>query len=183
MYSPCGDMVFDEAMSSVLQFEGGLTHDSADSGGWTNFGICQLDIDPETGKTFTESGIKSLTVSKAKNIYKEKYWDAMGCSYMPVLTSREVFDWGVNAGISRAINDLQRLIYSAQHDGQWGPATLNDLKYYLSKHSDHDLATAYAQLRENTYKHWGIGSQEVFLQGWLNRNEALARELGLAVNR
>lgn len=178
-YLPCGDVAFFPAIKQVLKAEGGLTHDLNDSGGWTNYGICQSDINPKTNQTFTEREIKALDLNTAEDIYRANYWKKLGCSKLPYLTSREVFDWGVNAGVNRAISTLQKLIWSSQTDGLFGEKTLNDLKYYLTKHTDIELATAYAKERDLIYRSWGKGSQSCFLEGWLNRNNALARELGL----
>ena len=133
MYKACGDLVFPELIKKIIQdYEGeSITHISGDKGGWTKFGICQLDIDPTTGHLYTESGIKNLTIEGAIPIYFNKYWLPLGCACMPKALAIEVLDWGINHGIQPAIWLLQHLILSSQNDGIFGPKTLADLKFYL----------------------------------------------------
>jgi len=173
VYTCCGDALFPEWIEYIINNYEGTTanNDPGDSGGWTKFGICQLDVDPKTNRFFTEKAIKALTMDQAIAIYKTKYWDSMGCSNMPAAIAIEVLDFGINSGIYRAISTLQHLIYSELIDGIWGPSTLNDLKYYLSKHSLSELVNNYADYREQCYILWSSANgQEIFRNGWLNRN-------------
>ena len=173
VYTCCGDSVFPEWVEYIINNYEGITAENnpPDPGAWTKFGICQLDVDPKTHQKFTEEGIKALTMDEAVDIYKTKYWNIMGCSDMPAAIAMEVLDFGINAGVSRAITTLQHLVYSQKIDGIWGPSTLNDLRYYLSKHSLSELVEGYAAYREQCYIRWSsVKGQEIFRNGWLNRN-------------
>src|SRR5947208_2993731 len=84
---------FEVCVTKVLKDEGGYTNDPADSGGKTNFGITQKE---------TSIDVKTITMSQAKDIYKRKYWDVLGCDNLPSGVDYSVFDYGVNSGVGRA---------------------------------------------------------------------------------
>jgi len=83
---------FDKVIPLLLKDEGGYSNDPADSGGETNFGITQRE---------TDIPVRTMTVGQAKAIYKEKYWDALGCDTLDNGVDYTVFDYGVNSGIGR----------------------------------------------------------------------------------
>jgi lysozyme family protein len=170
---------FQDALKWCLEYEGGYSNDPQDLGGETNLGITHTEYDAyRRAKGLTPQSVRYITYSEAADMYRHKYWEAAGCPQMPRRIAISVFDWQVNSG--RGVQLLQQLIGS-QVDGVFGPKTLNDLKYYLSKHSEMELVQRYAQTREETYKSWAVGSQAVFRQGWLRRNEDLAAKLGVTV--
>jgi lysozyme family protein len=171
-YIPCTDKVFPELIKRIIEQYEGITAscDEGDPGGWTKYGICQEDINPATGDNFTEQGIKELTIDNAIDIYRETYWKVLGCAQMPKGIAIEVLDFGINAGDFVAIRKLQRLIYCQVIDGIWGAKTLNDLKYFLSKHSLKELVNDYALGREIYYRSLARNGMSRFLNGWLNRN-------------
>lgn len=170
---------FQDALKWCLEYEGGYTNDPEDSGGETNLGITHSEYDVyRDTKKLTRRSVRYITYSEAADIYRHKYWEPSGCPDMPRRIAISVFDWQVNSG--RGVRLLQSLIGSTP-DGVYGPNTLNDLKYYLSKHPETELVERYAQARENTYKKWAVGSQAVFRAGWLNRNQDLASKLGVNI--
>ena len=84
---------FDSIASRVLKIEGGYVADDAGKGE-TNFGVNKTanpDVD-----------IKGLTPEKAKAIYKERYWNAIGADSLPPEMRAVAFDAAVNHGPSKA---------------------------------------------------------------------------------
>ena len=68
---------FEHAIAIVLGNEGGLTNDKEDSGGITNFGIINDDIEDAISKGIIPKNttVKGLTIKQAIAIYKELYYD------------------------------------------------------------------------------------------------------------
>jgi lysozyme family protein len=87
-------MSFDQAVTFVLEREGGLSDDPTDPGGLTNFGISQ--------RAYPDLDIRHLTVEGATAIYKRDYWDAAGCDALTPAVALAVFDSAVNCGVQRA---------------------------------------------------------------------------------
>lgn len=84
---------FDSIANKVLKIEGGYVANDAGKGE-TNLGINKTanpDID-----------IKGLTPEKAKAIYKERYWNAIGADSLPPEMRAVAFDAAVNHGPSKA---------------------------------------------------------------------------------
>jgi len=86
--------VFDRAVQHIFKSEGGYANDPDDPGGETNFGISSVynpDVD-----------VKNLTTEKAKQIYKERYWDKIKGDKLPANIRMQVFDTAVNMGVDTA---------------------------------------------------------------------------------
>ena len=107
--------VWETAISTTLQFEGGYVNDSKDSGGETNMGISK--------RAYPDVDIKNLTLQKAKNIYYFDYWLRCRCQFMPDALSIAVFDFAVNSGIKTAIKKLQMAL-GVSVDGVVGNQTI-----------------------------------------------------------
>ena len=94
----------------------GYVNIQGDRGGLTSYGIAQ-NANPDID-------VDSLNLSKAKQIYKTRYWDACKCDLLPEGLDIAVFDAAVNMGVSRSIKLLQETI-GAKVDGVLGNQTLN----------------------------------------------------------
>lgn len=84
---------FDSIANRVLKIEGGYVANDAGKGE-TNLGINKTanpDVD-----------IKGLTPEKAKALYKERYWNAIGADSLPPDMRAVAFDAAVNHGPSKA---------------------------------------------------------------------------------
>ena len=170
------EISFKEGLKLVLASEGGISNDAADKGGLTNLGITH----GEYAKYLAQKGLSSRPVTKislleAKDIYKHVYWLNSGCGLTPRRIAISCFDWQVNSG--RGFATLQQVLGVA-NDGIPGHKTFNELDYWLSKPGHEDrLLHNYFSLREEMYKRWALGSQRVFLDGWLRRSRALKEYL------
>ena len=150
---------FDEIIEQVLEHEGGYVNDPKDLGGETKYGI--------TKRFYPELNIKELTIEKAKQIYKQDYWDKNKVESLPQNLWHIYFDMCVNMGKRTAVKVLQRAANNKgrniEVDGGLGPMTIGALKgveldrvrafrvkYYV------DLITAKPE-------------QEKFYLGWFRR--------------
>lgn len=98
---------YDEALKGVLAHEGGYTDDAEDEGGPTNWGITIGDARAYWKKDATADDVKAMPLQVAKDIYKSKYWDKMGCDALPPGVDYCVFDYGINSGVGKALEVLR----------------------------------------------------------------------------
>jgi lysozyme family protein len=87
---------FEAALQKTLKYEGGYVADDAGKGP-SNFGI-NKSANPDVD-------VKNLTKEKARELYKKRYWDAIGGDALaakdPALATI-AFDTAVNMGVSKA---------------------------------------------------------------------------------
>ena len=106
---------FDVAFARLIDHEGGLVDHPSDPGGLTKYGISQ--------RSYPREDIRGMTLERAKEIYKNDFWNKAGCDAVPSAVIFDLFDMAVNSGVSRAIKSLQRTVGVAD-DGVLGPVTL-----------------------------------------------------------
>lgn len=85
--------VLAKALKFVFKWEGGYVNDPNDPGGETKYGISK--------RAFPYLDIKNLDLETASEIYKDKYWDEMGCDDMEPKLAISVMDAAVNCGVGR----------------------------------------------------------------------------------
>ena len=148
-----------EIIERTLRHEGGYSNDPLDAGGETKYGISK--------RAFPGLDIKNLTLEQATDIYKEKYYDALGIG--TVLSKRirwKVFDIAVNCGTFVARAMLQ-IVLGLAPDGKVGPNTLR-----AANAVPEDFILEQLSKIQSLY-YAGIAnrnpSQNRFLKGWLNR--------------
>lgn len=134
--------LFDECFKEIIKVEGGYVNNPKDSGGETMYGITKA-----TAKAFGYDGaMKSLPLSLAKQIYKERYWDALKLDDVQndcPSVCLKLCDIAVNMGVKQAAFFLQRILNIMNKegelypdivaDGKVGNLTIRALKSYLSK--------------------------------------------------
>lgn len=108
---------FEYGMDFLWGWEGGFVNDPDDPGGATNYGITintaidnGMDLNGD-GKVDVED-IKAMTPIAAMEVYKNKYWDAVGANDLPWDIGIVAFDTAVNCGVNRTlgwINQLKRV--------------------------------------------------------------------------
>lgn len=159
------DERFEDAFSEVIGLEGGYSNDPNDAGGETNWGISK--------RAYPHLDIKNLTKAHAKLIYYTDYWLKISLDKVKdKLIAIEIFEAGVNLGISKAVFNAQRglnfLGSNLKQDGVMGPVTLKVINNYL--HRDALLKCLnglqfmhYLLLVENN------PSQKIYARGWLRR--------------
>lgn len=147
-------MNFDEAITYILEYEGGYSDHPDDPGSKTKYGVSQ--------RAYPKINIKDLTVEQAKNIYKLDYWDLCGAELLPPALRLMVLDCAVLQGIQTSIKFTQRCV-GVKSDGHIGPVT----KLALNNINQIDFLIVYSKLRLERFSslpHWGT-----FGVGWTKR--------------
>lgn len=145
-------MTFDQAFDRLIGHEGGYVNNPADPGGETKFGISK--------RAYPDVEIASLTVEKAKDIYRRDFWEPLG-NVDPAIKF-QVFDFAVNAGMQTAIRKLQSAIGVAE-DGHWGPISAAK----LASMNVNDVLLLFAAHRLLYYT--SLSSFSTFGKGWTRR--------------
>lgn len=166
------EISFKSALKFVLASEGGISNDKQDLGGLTNLGITHAEYAQYRARNnLTPQSVANISLKEASRIYKQVYWLDSGCAHLPRRLATACFDWQVNSG--RGMSTLQQVL-GVDADGIPGHQTYNELSFWLSKPKNEDvLLHNYFVIREADYRRWGVGSQSVFLTGWLNRSRGL----------
>ena len=109
------EFVWEQAVSFILEQEGGYVNNPNDPGKATKYGISK--------KEYPDLDIENITLEQAKKIYKRDYWDRCKCSFIPDSLSIALFDFAVNSGTKRAITYLQKAL-EVPADGVIGNQTI-----------------------------------------------------------
>src|SRR6266446_8998438 len=110
---------FEDSIAFVLSNEGGLSNNSQDPGGLTNFGISQ--------SAFPDEDIRNMTRERAIELYKLHYWRYDAIENQRIAT--KLFDSAVNMGPVRAGRLMQQSLAAIEAgpivaDGIIGSATM-----------------------------------------------------------
>ena len=157
---------FDACFAKVIKSEGGYVNDPADAGGETNLGVTIGAWGAYLNRAIQPGEMKALTVDTVKPFYKSMYWDKVKGDDLPVGVDYAVFDFAVNAGVSRAAKFLQRAA-GAVDDGVVGSGTLA----LVAKTTPGKLLENFAEQKEAFYNTLAEKNptQQKFLKGWMNR--------------
>ena len=133
---------FETALKHTLGIEGGFSDDPRDSGGATRYGITEAKA-----RAWGYTGpMDRLPKELAIQIYREDFWDIIRLdevAKLSPLVALEMFDTGVNCGISLPVKFLQRalnifnlggvLYPDLAVDGVIGRNTLSALGAFLAR--------------------------------------------------
>jgi lysozyme family protein len=168
---------FEESLPFILRWEGGYVDHPDDPGGRTNKGVTQKTYDQWLARQGLPSRhVKLIEDDEVKRIYESDYWAPPRCDLLQRQLDLVQFDTAVNMGVSRAVRFLQTALGCAA-DGDFGPRTERAA-------SACDLGATvivYCDEREAFYRRLAERKPQlgVFLKGWLNRLNALRKEVGL----
>lgn len=158
--------MFNDALAVILRHEGGYVKHPRDPGGMTNLGITRRVWEEYTGKPATEADMRALTPAKVGPVYRKNYWDRLKCDNLPHGLALCVFDFGVNAGVSRSARYLQKMV-GVTVDGLIGPGTLGAVRAFVVRHGTAEAVRQFQQLRRDYYRQ--LGTFPTFGRGWLRR--------------
>ena len=145
---------FDRSLKLVLAYEGGWTNDPHDPGGATMWGIIQREYNAYRARHGqTQQSVRNISVSERDDIYRNEYWNAMGCDALPSGLDFCVFDAAVNSGTGRS--------------AQWLKASGGDTDKFC------DIRLAFLQ-RLSTWRYFG--------GGWGDRVASVRRSAKLFAN-
>ena len=145
--------LFKSALQFVLKWEGGYVNNENDKGGATNYGITQNTYNNWLkSKCLAYKDVRDITRAEVENIYYKNYWLKAGCDKMSPKFALLAFDTAVNMGLSR----VKQFMKAAQY-----------------KYPEKFIAARRAKYEEFSQ----YGNQKIFLKGWLNRLNALEKEI------
>lgn len=138
-------MSIDKIIDDILKVEGAkFTNDPDDRGGATKYGVTQRTLSAYLGQHVSAARVAAMTEAEARAIYYEIYVVKPGFAEVlkrSALISEELVDAGVNCGVHRASEWLQRVLNVLNRrasdfpdikvDGDVGPATLASLDAFL----------------------------------------------------
>lgn len=168
---------FEASLPFVLRWEGGYVNHPNDPGGATNKGVTQKVYDAWRRKQgLPPRSVKEIQDTEVQAIYETGYWLPPRCNDLQRHLDLVQFDTAVNMGPGRAVRFLQAAV-GCTVDGGFGPNTLRAVGAC-------DLGTtlvAYCDEREAYYRRLADRNSRlrIFLKGWLNRLNALRKEVGL----
>ena len=145
--------LFKKALDFVLKWEGGYVNNPHDRGGATNKGITQYTYNAWLkSKGLANRNVRYITQDEVEQIYYKNYWLKAGCDKMSPKFALLAFDTAVNMGLARVNQFLKA--------AQW--------KY----------PEKFIEARRAKYLEFAkYGNQKIFLQGWLNRLNALSTQI------
>jgi len=160
---------FTACLGFTLSFEGGFSNHPADPGGATMRGITQRVYDSYRDlKGIERQSVRLIAEDELQAIYRDGYWNLCFCDQLPAPVDLAVFDAAVNVGPGRSVKWLQRVV-GATEDGIIGPGTLAAIARMAPPLNALELTA----IRRAYYER--IGGP--FLNGWLNRLDALERRI------
>lgn len=168
---------FKDALPFILRWEGGYVNNPKDPGGATNKGVTQKVYDSwRRQQGLAVRDVRELTDDELDALYESGYWLPPRCNLLATPLDLVQFDTAVNMGAGRAVRFLQQAV-GATPDGSFGPGT----QQCVANCDTGATLVAYCDAREAYYR--GLPERNpnlaVFLKGWLNRLNALRKQVGL----
>jgi lysozyme family protein len=156
---------FDASFERVMKSEGGYVWDKDDAGGETNLGVTAGAWGAYLGRPLEPGEMKALTKETVKPFYRQMYWDKVKGDNLPAGVDYAIFDFAVNAGVSRAARFLQRAV-GAVDDGVIGSGTLGK----VAAADPQKILDSFADQKQRFYNGLATSpTQQKFLKGWLAR--------------
>jgi lysozyme family protein len=167
---------FERAFAFTVGNEGGYVNNPNDIGGPTKYGITISTLSSWLNRKASADDVKNMPLSTAHVIYETRYWKPVGCDR---IESPEIaicmFDFCVLRGAYIPSLYAQTICNhfggSLVTDGKIGPKSIEAINCLSPKEFIPDFsAMAEEGFREIVRNN---PSQQVFLQGWINRAHRL----------
>lgn len=159
---------FELCIDFVLKHEGGLLNDKA-TGEYSNFGITRELLQ---GINYFTKDPKELTINDAKNIYMQQFWQKYRLDlFTSDKVARKIMDMFVNMGPKQATLLIQRSLKLPAEliDGVLGHFTRGE----INEMSESQFLQGLVEESKKYYTKIAVGPKEKYLQGWLNRAQAV----------
>ena len=157
---------FNIFIEKTLEFEGGFSNASGDSGGRTIYGISENNWSEDFNKVYSlyNSGNTDSAIETAKQFYFDNFYDLQYENIIDSKLAFRLFDFGINAGKSTAVKQLQETL-GIDVDGNFGNETLTATNNF------NDISTAYQNRLNQFYLNLvaNNSNDQKFLNGWENR--------------
>jgi len=161
---------FRAALKFTLENEGLYSYDD---GAETYRGISRRYYPEWEGWRYLDRGDREEADRYVASFYYQRFWLPLRCHRLPVPLAMALFDYAVNAGIRKAVTDLQKSLNELGADiavdGIMGPVTVNAI---LSLDADR-LRKLYLKLLARRVAHYiklaRNENYEKFIRGWLVR--------------
>ncbi|MDB9513036.1 peptidoglycan-binding protein [Kamptonema animale CS-326] len=155
------------ALQFTLIWEGGYVDHPLDLGGPTNKGITQRNYDTyRIAKGLPTKEVKFIEEAEVMEIYSEMYWKPSQADSMILPLAIVHFDTAVLFGVRGAVQFLQEAL-GVGVDGIFGPQTESGMGAKNNKETALSIINGRIAYHHNRVKE--NPSQDVFLQGWVNR--------------
>jgi len=183
----------DNIIAGIIEREGSkFTNNKNDAGGPTKYGVTWRTLARYRRTPVAAEDVAALTESEARAIYYDEYVIRPGFGNVIPLSSaiaEEIVDTGVNCGVQRAAEWLQRSLNALNRrgrdyadikvDGNVGPATASALKTFLKLRGlpgEIVLLRALNSLQGEFYISLSERRQtdEEFVYGWLSNRVVIA---------
>ena len=152
--------------------EGGYVNDPRDPGGETNLGVTKKAYEEYLGRSVAPGEMKALTIVEAAPFYRKKYWNKLECDSLPPGVDLCLFDFGVNAGVSRSAKFFQEII-GAVPDGFIGKKSIDKFSEYIKSNNKDSITalrnfvTVFSNKRRDYYR--SLKQFDIYGKGWLKR--------------
>jgi lysozyme family protein len=180
--------MFSEFFPILKREEGGYSNLGADKGGETYMGITKKNypnwngwviidsLKPKQGQIIVNAQLEALVF----DFYKTNFWDKLKCDSFNKTVAMNLCDFAINSGIQTAAKEFQNTINSLLPvgkkylivDGQIGSLTIEAANSLNQKKLNDSLLARRKQFYKNIVN--SNPSQNVFLNGWLNRLNSFA---------
>ncbi len=167
---------FQDSLDQVLRYEGGYVDHPNDPGGATNMGITRKTLARwrriSPWWKLSKREVRTLKRAEAARIYRALYWDRCRAGLLEPGLDFALFDFAVNSGPHRAVQQLQKLVGTLT-DGIMGPLTLSAVRLFTknSKSGLADLIRALCAARLGFLRR--LSSFSKFGRGWRARVDSV----------
>ena len=162
--------MFDLCIEVLFKHEMGYTNNPADKGNWTGGKINAGELKGTkygiSAASYPYLNIRELTKDQAKEIYRNDFWQPLRLYLLDNANiCLDIFDFGVNAGPSRAVK-IAQMLAGTEEDGILGGITAKAINEY-----EGDFVKDYKHTRIIYYENLASDKPElnIFLKGWTNR--------------
>jgi lysozyme family protein len=165
------DQNFDISLMFTLKWEGGFSNDPHDPGGATMAGVTLSEFRIFTGNpNATVDDLVAITRVQLEDIYYINYWEVVrAADILPDGIDLSVYDMAVNAGPSRSVKIMQKVLGNGiAVDGVIGPQTEDAINSVVDDSLGFLRKLAWGQ--GNFYR--SLATYKYFGRGWINRANA-----------